>query len=137
LRRLVAIVVILALVGFGASRAYDWWNYNLTTPVSSTSQPVVIRVQIGELPSDIANDLSSKGLLRSKDVFEWYVRLTGIGPRLQAGSYVMNRNMSMLEIAKTLQNGRSDQRVVRIPEGFPLKFAAQFVEKDWPGMGSA
>ena len=137
MRRLVAIVVILALVGFGASRAYDWWNYNLTTPVSSTSQPVVIRVQIGELPSDIANDLSSKGLLRSKDVFEWYVRLTGIGPRLQAGSYVMNRNMSMLEIAKTLQNGRSDQRVVRIPEGFPLKFAAQFVEKDWPGMGSA
>ena len=81
MRRLIAIVVVLALVGFGASRAYDWWNYNLTTPVSNVSQPVVFHVQIGEVPSDIANGLSSKGLLRSKDVFEWYVRLTGIGSR--------------------------------------------------------
>ena len=137
MRRLIAIVVVLALVGFGASRAYDWWNYNLTTPVSNVSQPVVFHVQIGEVPSDIANDLSSKGLLRSKDVFEWYVRLTGIGPQLQAGSFVLNRNMSMVQIAKALQSGHTDQRVVTIPEGYPLKFAAQFVEKDWPGMGSA
>ena len=135
MRRLIAIVVVLALVGFGASRAYDWWNYNLTTPVSNVSQPVVFHVQIGEVPSDIANDLSSKGLLRSKDVFEWYVRLTGIGPQLQAGSFVLNRNMSMVQVVDALQHGKPDQLVVTIPEGFPLKFQATYVEKS--GIGTA
>ncbi len=138
MKRLVAIIVILAVLGFGASRGYDWWNYNLNTPVSSTSESVVFHIQVGEVPSDVADDLSSKGLLRNKDLFEWYVRLTGVGPKFQAGSFVLNKNMSMVQIANALQNGHNDQKVVTIPEGYPLKFIASlWVEKDWPGQGKA
>ena len=137
MKKLAALILILVVLGFGASRAYDWWNYNLNTPVSTSSQPVAFHIQDGELPNEVADDLNSKGLLRNKDVFEWYVRITGIGRNFQAGAFVLNRNMSMLQIANLLQNGRPDQKVVTIPEGYPLKFAAQFVEKDWPGMGAA
>ncbi len=128
---------MLAVLGFGASRGYDWWNYEINTPVSNTSQPVVFHVQEGELPADVASDLDRQHMLRSKTVFEWYVRISGVGSRFQAGSFLLNRNMSVVKIADALQRGAADQKIIRIPEGFPLKFQANFVEKDWPGMGQA
>lgn len=136
MKKLVALLVILALVGVGASKASDWWTYNLNTPVSSTRQAVVVHVQPGELPAEVADDLQSKNLIRSKDVFEWYVRLTGIGSRIQAGAFVLSPSMSLVQIANALQTGKTDQIAVFIPEGFPLKFQATYVDKAWPGMGA-
>ena len=136
MKRLVAIIVILALLGLGASRAYDWWNFQVTTPVSTTSQPVIFHIQDGELPTDVAADLDRQHLLRNRTVFEWYVRVSGVGSRFQAGSFLLNRNMSMVQISTALQRGGADQKVIQIPEGYPLKFQANFVEKGWPGMGA-
>ena len=136
MKRLVAITVILALLGLGASRAYDWWNFQVTTPVSTTSQPVIFHIQDGELPTDVAADLDRQHLLRNRTVFEWYVRVSGVGSRFQAGSFLLNRNMSMVQISTALQRGGADQKVIQIPEGYPLKFQANFVEKGWPGMGA-
>jgi UPF0755 protein len=135
-KKLIAVLVILALVGVGASKGYDWWNYNLNTPVSSTKQAVIVHVQPGELPTQVAEDLAGKNLIRSKDVFEWYVRLTGIGSRIQAGAFVLSPTMSLVQIASALENGKTDQLAVLIPEGFPLKFQAGYVDKAWPGMGA-
>jgi UPF0755 protein len=136
-KKLVAFVVILGVLGFGASRAYDWWNFNVNTPVSSTSHPVPFTIDPGELPADVADSLQAKGLIRSKDVFEWYVRITGVGARFEAGTFVLNTNMTIPQIVDALQRSSSSQKVVTIPEGYPLKFQANFVEKDWPGMGAA
>ncbi|HEV2217230.1 MAG TPA: endolytic transglycosylase MltG [Candidatus Dormibacteraeota bacterium] len=136
MRKLVALVIILAVLGFGASRAYDWWSYELNTPVSTASEPVTYHVQVGELPADVAGDLDRLHLLRNRTVFEWYVRISGVGSKFQAGSFLLNRNMTMVQIADALQRGGADQIVITIPEGYPLKFQANFVEKDWPGMGA-
>ena len=136
MKKLIAIVVILAVAGFGASRAYDWWNYQLNTPVSASSQAVVFHIQPGELPSQVRDDLFDKGLIRDKNVFDLYLKLTGVGSSFQAGSFILNRNMSMVQITNALTRGKTDQLTITIPEGFPLKFQANFVEKDWPGMGT-
>jgi len=134
-KKLIALVVVILLVGIGASRVYDWWNFNVNTPVSSTSQPVPFTIQPGEVPSAVAQELADKGLIRNKDIFEWYLRLTGGGANFQAGSFVLNRNMNMAQIATALQKANPNSKVVTIPEGYPLKFQADFVEKAWPGMG--
>jgi UPF0755 protein len=136
-KKFVAFLVILALLGLGTSRAYDWWSYNLNTAVSSTSQPVLFHIDLGELPAQVADDLLAKRLIRSKDIFEWYVRLTGVGTRFEAGSFLLNRNMSILQIVNAIQRSNPDQKVITIPEGYPLKFQATFVEKAWTGMGAA
>jgi UPF0755 protein len=136
LKKLIAFLVILAVLGIGASKAYDFWNYNVNTPVSVTKQTVVFHVQPGELPAQVAADLQAKNLIRSQTIFEWYVRISGIGSRIQAGSFVLSPTMSIAQIADALQQSKTDQRVVTIPEGFPLKFQANFVEKAWPGMGA-
>lgn len=135
MRKLVSVLVIIALVGFGTSRALDWWNYNLNTPVSQSSQSVVFHVDQGELASQISEDLYTQRLIRDRNAFDLYVRLNNAGPKFEAGTFLLNRNMSMVQIIDALEHGRPDQLVVTIPEGFPLKFQAQYVEKS--GIGTA
>ncbi|HZQ50455.1 MAG TPA: endolytic transglycosylase MltG [Candidatus Dormibacteraeota bacterium] len=135
MKALAVVVVVLLLAGIGASRAYDWWNYNVNTPVSSSNDPVSFHIDPGEVPSSVAQALSDQGLIRDKNVFEWYVRLSGSGSAFQAGSFVLRRNMSIAQIVNALQHAAPNQKVITIPEGYPLKFQAQFVEKSWPGMG--
>jgi cell division protein YceG involved in septum cleavage len=69
-RRLIAVLVVLALIGFGTSRALDWWNYNVNTPVSPTSQRVVFHIDTGELASQIGSDLNAQHLIRDRTAFD-------------------------------------------------------------------
>jgi UPF0755 protein len=134
-KRLAAAVVVIALLGFGTSRGYDWWNLNVNTPVSSTSQPVVFHIATGELPSQVGDDLFTQRLIRDRNAFDLYIRFTGAGSSFEAGSFLLNRNMTISQIVNALQRGRSNQASVTLPEGFPLREQAKYVEKS--GLGKA
>jgi UPF0755 protein len=134
-RRLVAILVLIAVLGFGTSRSYDWWNYNVNTPVSSASKPTVFHIDPGEPPSQVTDDLLARHLLRDRLVFDIYLRITGAASKFEAGSFILNQNMNMPQIADALQHGAPDQLAVTIPEGLPLQFQAPFAEK--AGVGTA
>ena len=129
MKRLIAVVVILGLLGFGTSRAIDWWNYNVNTPVSNTSHAVPFHVDPGETPSQIGSDLYDQKLIRSTLAWDIYERATNAGPKLQAGSFVLNTNMSMSQIVAALQHGTADQKTITFPEGFPLRYQAQIVDQ--------
>jgi UPF0755 protein len=135
MKRLVATLVLLAVVGVGSSRAYDWWNFNVNTPVSSSSQPVVFHIDSGELPSQVTDDLFAQRLIRDRVAFDMYLRFTGAAGKFEAGSFLLNRNMTMWQIAGALQHGGSSQVSVTLPEGFPLREQAKYVEKS--GLGKA
>ncbi len=135
MRRLAVVLVVIAVLGFGTSRGLDWWNYNLNTPVSTTSQQVVFHVDTGELASQIGEDLYVQRLIRDRNAFDLYIRITNAAPKFEAGTFLLNRNMNLMQIVDALEHGRPDQLLVTIPEGFPLKFQAQYVEKS--GIGTA
>jgi UPF0755 protein len=135
MKKLLVLVLLLAACGYGASRGYDWLSYEVHTPPTTASQPVPFKVTTGEDPDAIASDLQSKGLIRSKDVFVYYLRYTGARSRLQAGDYVLNRNMSMEAIVAALQHGRADQVTVTMPEGYTLALMAKAAEQ--AGLGKA
>lgn len=135
MRRLVTVVVVIAVLGFGTSRGLDWWNYNVNAAPSTTSQPVVFHVDPGELPSQIGDDLYTQRLIRDRNAFDLYIRITNAAPKFEAGTFLLNRNMNLPQIVDTLQHGTADQVVVTIPEGYPLKFQAPYVEKS--GLGTA
>src|SRR5579864_4690147 len=129
MKRLIALVVVLALLGFGTSRAIDWWNFNVNTPVSSSSHTVPFRVDPGETPSEIGSDLFDQRLIRSTIAWDVYERVTNAGPKFQAGSFVLNTNMSMSQIVTALQHGRPDEKAITFPEGFPVRYQAQLVDQ--------
>ncbi len=135
MKRLVAALALLAVLGFGTSRAYDWWNYTVNTPVSTNSQQVVFHIDPGELASQVTDDLFAQRLIRDRTAFDLYLRFTGAGAKFEAGSFLLNRNMTIEQIAAALQHGSSSQVTVTIPEGFPLREQAKFVERS--GLGKA
>ena len=129
MKRLIALVVILALIGFGTSRAYEWWNYNVNTPVSAASHPVTFHVDSGETPAQIGSDLFDLRLIRSTVAFDLYTRLTDAAPKFQAGVFRLNSNMSLSQIVSSLQHGRPEEKSITFREGFPLWYQAQVVDQ--------
>ncbi|HYM96390.1 MAG TPA: endolytic transglycosylase MltG [Candidatus Sulfotelmatobacter sp.] len=128
MKRLVALVVVIALLGFGVSRGLDWWNVNVNTPVSTASHSVPFHIDPGDTPSDIGTNLFDLHLIRSTIAFDVYIRLTNAGPKFEAGSFVLNQNMSLVQIVTALQHGNPDQQLITFPEGFPLREQAKTVE---------
>jgi UPF0755 protein len=127
-KRLAAFLVIVAILGFGTSRGFDWWNFNVNTPMSSAGKTIQFHVDPGETPSEIGQDLYNLGLIRSTIAFDLYTRLTNSASKLEAGVFVLNTNMSMAKIVSALQHGFADQKVITFPEGFPLREQAKVVE---------
>lgn len=136
MKRLVAALAVIAVLGFGTSRGYDWWNYNVNTPVTSDSEPVAFHIDPGELPSQVADDLLAQRLIRDRNAFDLYLRFTGAGTTFQAGVFQLNRNMSLVQVVGALQHGSSAQVTVTIPEGFPLREQAKYVERSGLGKGA-
>ena len=116
MKRFAAVLVIIAVLGFGTSRGIDWWNFNVNTPISAAGKAVQFHVDPGETPAQIGQDLYTLGLIRSTIAFDLYTRLTNAGPKLEAGVFVLNTNMSMAQIISALQHGVADQKVITFPE---------------------
>lgn len=129
MRRLIALIVILGLLGFGISRFIDWWNFNVNTPASSTNHTVAFHVDPGETPAEIGTDLHNQGLIRSTIAWDIYQRVTNAGPKFQAGDFALNTNMSMSQIVVELQHGRPYEKRITFKEGLPLRSEAQFVDQ--------
>src|SRR5690348_9828962 len=128
MRKLIAVLVIIGLLGFGTSRAIDWWNFNVNTPASTADKAVPFHIDPGETPSQIGTDLYDARLIRSTIAFDLYTRMTNAGPKFQAGSFVLNANMTMTQIVTALQHGQADERAITFIEGYPLWKQAKIVD---------
>jgi UPF0755 protein len=135
MKRLAVILLVIAILGFGTSRGLDWWSLNVNTPIASTSHTIVFHIDPGETPTQIGQDLFNLGLIRNTIAFDLYTRVTNAGPKLEAGVFVLNKNMSLAQIVSALQHGTADQKAVTFPEGFPIREQAKVVESK--GVGTA
>jgi UPF0755 protein len=135
MKRLLVILLLIAIIGFGTSRGLDWWSLNVNTPISSTSHTVTFHVDPGETPTQIGQDLFNLGLIRNTIAFDLYTRFTNAGTKLEAGVFVLNRNMSLAQIVNALQHGKANQKSITFPEGFPIREQAKVVESK--GVGTA
>lgn len=129
MKKLIALLVVLGVAAACAGRGYQWWSENVYTPVSSHSEKVSFSVKEGESPAEIADALAGHHLIRSPEAFMLYLRLSGRGSALQAGDFVLDRDMTVPQIVDALQHGRSAQVAVRVPEGIGARFQAQTIEQ--------
>ncbi|HEV2966599.1 MAG TPA: endolytic transglycosylase MltG [Candidatus Dormibacteraeota bacterium] len=135
MKRLLVVILLILIAGFGTSRGLDWWNLNVNTPISSTSHTVVFHVDPGETPTQIGQDLFNLGLIRNTISFDLYTRFTNSGTKLEAGVFVLNTNMPLAQIVSALQHGKANQKSITFPEGFPIREQAKVVESK--GVGTA
>lgn len=135
---LLALLLLLAslLVGCGGDTlavAYLEANRGrLEQPADPAGAPRQFVVQPGSTARVIAENLAGAGLITDPRLFEAYVRVNGLAPHLQAGTYQLSPGMTIPQIAEALQNARAPEIVVRVGEGWRLEQTANFLSQRTP-----
>jgi UPF0755 protein len=92
---------------------------NLAAGVNPRPRPFVINP--GEPARFIAFRLQEEGFVRDADLFNLYLRVTGLDRRVDAGNFMLADTMTIPQIAEALQNALFEEALVTIPEGFRLE----------------
>ena len=101
----------------------------LNQAVSDDPTSVTFVVEPGETATGVAAKLEEQGLVVNGDVFGRFMAYHGLDVSLEAGTYRLRPNMTMHEIAETLQHGGADAVMVTIPEGWRMEQVAWLVEE--------
>lgn len=99
----------------------------INTPVSDDPSPVPFTVAVGETAVSVANKLYEQNLISDPDVFRRFLSYNGLDASLEAGDYELRRNMTMREVAETLQKANFEEVSVTIPEGWRAEQVAELL----------
>ena len=114
-------VVIAAIAGFVVLQG---WGGAGPAPRTLTFQ-----VPPGASLSSTARDLEKAGAIASADRFRLLARVFGSGDPIKAGEYRIPARTSPSDILKMLQGGRTLQRLVVVPEGYPAVLVQEQLAK--------
>jgi len=105
----------------------DSKSEELAQPAGADDTPIIFTVEPGESVARIAGDLKAQGLINDHELFRRYVQYKGLDAGIQAGTYTLNKTMTIPEIARTLQRAEAQEQQVTIPEGKRLEEVAVLV----------
>ena len=100
--------------------------------------PITVTIEKGSGASTIAKVLyeacgeGEVGLIRSKAAFKIYVDFTGKSSTLQAGTYVLSKNMDITQIVDTICLGNPPRQIVKftVIEGMDIEAIAEKLVKE-------
>ena len=101
----------------------------LNQAVSDDPTPKTFVVESGETATEVAARLEESGLVVNGEVFRRFMTYHGLDVSLEAGIYSLRANMTMHEIAESMQHGGADTVTVTIPEGWRMEQVAWLVEQ--------
>ena len=83
----------------------------------------LIKIEKGLGSGEVAQKLKDEGIIKSKWIFVLYVWIKGYSSHLQAGEYLLDSQMSIPKIARTIAKGEVAPNYVKvtIPEGWTNK----------------
>lgn len=116
-RRFLIIIFLVILVAVGLVTVY--YNTNLQ-PVSHNSAKQNVTIVSGLGVNQIATLLKQNHLIRSTQVFEWYIDIHNERDKLQAGTYSFSPAESTPTIAKAIASGKIATNLVTILPGQTL-----------------
>lgn len=117
--------------GSGGDRVMDTYlqanQAALTAPTSVDNRPVRFEVAPGTPARAIGKQLLAAGLISDDLLFEAYVRSKGLSDQLEAGTFVLNPAMTMVQIVEILQHAEATSVTITIPEGWRLEQVADYL----------
>ncbi len=116
MKRLILGGGILLLLAAAAAIGVLVWMWNGAGPAQ---RETLVWIQPGSSLARAAGELERAGVIRSAETFRLQARLLGGGGGIRAGEYMVPANASPAQVLGLLQNGRTLQRFVIIPEGLP------------------
>ncbi|HRV90858.1 MAG TPA: endolytic transglycosylase MltG [Anaerolineae bacterium] len=99
----------------------------INTPVSNDPSTVPFTIESGETGVSVSEKLAEQQFITDPDVFRLFLRYNGLDSSLEAGDYVLRRNMNMREIAEALQKANFEEIAITIPEGLRAEEIAELL----------
>ncbi len=106
----------------------DQYKDLLDKPASNDKGEVNFIVAEGELPADVATRLEREGLIENADAFLLLLKCRHAAERIQAGDHIMRRNMTMDEVALSLQRGTTRGVNIIIRPGWRAEQIAEYLD---------
>jgi UPF0755 protein len=128
--RMIAFVIAGCSSSGGDRVLQTYLNANedaLYLPTSVDDSPVRFVVEPGTPARAIGSQLQEEGLISDDLLFEAYVRVNGIASQLEAGTFILNPAMTMVEIVEILQHAEATSVTITIPEGWRLEQQAEYL----------
>jgi UPF0755 protein len=97
----------------------------LTIPGGTNPQQRPFAIVPGEPARFVAGRLFTEGFIHDADLFNLYLRVTGLERRIEAGNFILAETMTIPEIAEALQTALFEEIPVTIPEGFRAEEIAE------------
>ncbi len=98
-------------------------------PNSDSETRVSVTIPKGTSLQSISEVLYDYELIRDAWVFRIFVKKQGLANKLQAGDYVIQKNLTFAEITEILQSAKSEEIRVTIPEGSTIKQIDEILTK--------
>lgn len=97
---------------------------------SSSEEELLFSIQRGESVSEIAENLRKQKAISSEYAFLGYLALTGKSGRLQAGTYNLTSDMTILDVVDKVTNGEIVSNSATIIEGWNLREIAHSLDSE-------
>ncbi len=112
------LLALITVIIAGVIIKLDYSNA-LKTANSNNSDKIVVEIDQGETVDKILSTLVSNGIIRENwtNYFKLYLKLNNLTSKLQAGTYSLPKNLNIVELIQTLQNGKDSDTWVTILEG--------------------
>lgn len=132
--RIFVFALITVIIG-GVLIKLDY-NNALKSSNSTETDKVAVQIKEGSTVDEILQSLVDKGLLKERwlNYAKFYLKQKDLYSKLQAGSYSIPKNLNILEIIDTLQNGKNPDVWVTIPEGVRKDQIVDIVYKELPNL---
>lgn len=123
LKKVILFVVLgLVVAILGAIAALWFWYQAQLSPVGTdANEHVRVTIEQGSTPTQIADLLEEKKVIKSSTAFGYYARFTNNQNKLQAGSYRLSPAESTPEIINHLVSGKVDTFDITFLPGATLK----------------
>lgn len=122
------LVIIILIIGIITIGAFSYYRTSLK-PVSKEDAEVIVTIDKGMTPYQIADRLAENKAIRSSLVFKIYVKRNNI-TGFNYGSYKLNKNMSVDEIISALKepsNYYPDDVKITFTEGKHMRWIAKTI----------
>jgi UPF0755 protein len=101
----------------------------LNRPLGAEAGTVCFTVPRGADATDIAQQLAAQGFALDADLFRTYVRYFNIDARLQAGTFSLQRTLTLPQLAQKLTDASADTITFRVLEGWRLEEIAAAIDR--------
>ncbi len=102
----------------------------IESPASADSTSIDFSIRAGENGATVAARLERMGIVSDGDLFRLLLRYWGVDAKIEAGDYVLRRDMSMSDVASHLQHGRLRAKTVTIREGLRAEEIAHLLASE-------